>query len=298
MMDLTALLPFATRRRATQAAPRRARAGFRPGLDPLEGRLVLSHVMPAIAHHHVAAHVHALAAPVGNNIKLPVNLTNVNITSITRDATTGVLNLVGTATGTILGQQFTTPLTGTITPPKNAKSCPVLDLHLGPINLSVLGLNVNTSQICLNINAQKGRGLLGNLLCGGLTNVVKTAATSTTDAATQATSLLNNQQLLNNLNKTLTQAKTHLASFSPAAGTTCPVLNLNLGPVRLNLLGLKVKLDNCANGPVNVNVTATQNGGLLGNLVCGLTGNPTGRTLFRTVNSLLQQITNTPLPTV
>ena len=41
-----------------------------------------------------------------------------------------------------------------------------LNLALGPINLSLLGLNVDTSPICLDITAQQGGGLLGDLLCG------------------------------------------------------------------------------------------------------------------------------------
>jgi hypothetical protein len=51
------------------------------------------------------------------------------------------------------------------------------------------------------------------------------------------------------------------------------VLNLSLGPVNLNLLGLGVSLDNCANGPVTVNITGTDApGNLLGNLVCDVAG--------------------------
>lgn len=55
-----------------------------------------------------------------------------------------------------------------------------------------------------------------------------------------------------------------------AAGA-CNILNLSLGPVDLNLLGLTVHLDNCNNGPVTVDVTAQQgSGNLLGNLLCGV----------------------------
>jgi len=297
-MDFTALLPFATRRRDTLPAARRARAGFRPALDALEGRLVLSHAGGMVAAlHHAPAHVQPLARTANQQISLPINISDINITQVTRDATTGALNLVGTVTGTILGKTFTTDLTGTITPAKNAKNCPVLDLHLAPINLSLLGLNVNTSQICLNINAQKNGGLLGNLLCGGLSDVLTSATSGTTDAlntaTTQVNTLFDNSQVINGLNRVLSSPKAKVANFAAAQGSTCPVLDLAVGPVRLNLLGLKVRLDNCANGPVTVNVSATQGGGLLGNLVCGLTGNPTGRALTQQVNSLLQNITNT-----
>jgi hypothetical protein len=54
---------------------------------------------------------------------------------------------------------------------------------------------------------------------------------------------------------------------------TCDVLNLSLGPVNLNLLGLGVNLDNCAGGPVTVSITGTDApGNLLGNLVCDVAG--------------------------
>src|SRR4051812_46944956 len=39
-------------------------------------------------------------------------------------------------------------------------------LHLNAIHLSLLGLNADTSNICLAITAHQGGGLLGDLLCG------------------------------------------------------------------------------------------------------------------------------------
>ncbi|GAC1450149.1 MAG: hypothetical protein NVSMB9_34420 [Isosphaeraceae bacterium] len=59
-------------------------------------------------------------------------------------------------------------------------------------------------------------------------------------------------------------------------GTTadnCPILHLSLQLPDLNLLGLHVRLDNCAGGPVTVDVTAQKGDGmLLGNLLCGVSG--------------------------
>jgi len=57
-----------------------------------------------------------------------------------------------------------------------------------------------------------------------------------------------------------------------AAGV--PILNLSLGPVDLNVLGLGVALDNCADpaGPVTVDVTAFPGQGILGDLLGGLGG--------------------------
>ena len=45
-------------------------------------------------------------------------------------------------------------------------SCPILSLTLGPLHLTVLGLEIDLNQVNLNIVAQPGAGnLLGNLLC-------------------------------------------------------------------------------------------------------------------------------------
>jgi len=87
-------------------------------------------------------------------------------------------------------------------------------------------------------------------------------------SATATLNVLGHQvtQTLNNIPLTLTG--------SPATSpTTCDVLNLTLGPVNLNLLGLNVSLDNCAGGPITVSVTGSDApGNLLGNLVCDVAG--------------------------
>ena len=47
-----------------------------------------------------------------------------------------------------------------------ATTCEILHLDIGPISLDLLGLQVNLSEIVLDITAQSGAGnLLGNLLC-------------------------------------------------------------------------------------------------------------------------------------
>ncbi|QSW97858.1 hypothetical protein [Haloterrigena alkaliphila] len=46
------------------------------------------------------------------------------------------------------------------------QTCDILFLNLGPIDLNLLGLVVNISEITVNVDAQSGGGnLLGNLLC-------------------------------------------------------------------------------------------------------------------------------------
>ena len=61
-------------------------------------------------------------------------------------------------------------------------SCQILHLDLGPLSLNLLGLQINLSEVVLDITAQPGSGnLLGNLLCavaglldnpGGLANLL------------------------------------------------------------------------------------------------------------------------------
>lgn len=80
-------------------------------------------------------------------------------------ATGGTATAVGTLVGTLNGQAVT--LTGVIAAVNvTDPACPILSLHIGAINVDLLGLVITTSPIDLNITAQSGPGnLLGNLLC-------------------------------------------------------------------------------------------------------------------------------------
>jgi hypothetical protein len=73
----------------------------------------------------------------------------------------GVATIAGIATP-ITNQAFTT--SAELVSPNQV--CDILFLDLGPLFLDVLGLQVDLSQIVLDINAAPGPGnLLGNLLC-------------------------------------------------------------------------------------------------------------------------------------
>ena len=76
---------------------------------------------------------------------------------------TGVLTgVVTTAAG------VTTSIARTISLPVAVgdTTCEILHLDLGPLNLDLLGLQIDLSRIVLDITAQAGAGnLLGNLLC-------------------------------------------------------------------------------------------------------------------------------------
>ena len=133
-------------------------------------------VLPLAAVAVVAGEQSSSAAPKGSNSTTAlVNAVTtaggfvgtVNVASV--QLVNGVLNAVGTITGTVLGptgavvssisQTFTAPL-------QVSGSCQILNLVLGPLHLDVLGLVIDLNQVVLNITAVAGAGnLLGNLLC-------------------------------------------------------------------------------------------------------------------------------------
>lgn len=168
-------------------------------------------------------------------------------------------------------------------------ACPILDLSLGPIDLNLLGLRVLTSPICLQITAEQGGGLLGDLLCA-VANLLQSGV-SLPDILAQLQSAGTLNQFLNGLTSVLNQVFDRITANSNLAGATCSVLSLAVGPLDLDLLGLVVELDDCANGPVTVDITALQGGGLLGDLLCGLAGNPVNNPGNTAVQALLYRIT-------
>jgi hypothetical protein len=197
----------------------------------------------------------------------------------TLNVVNGQLLASGVATATVRGKMFTAPFTNVpvnvaLAPDQTAATpgCPILDLQLAPINLDLLGLVVQTSPICLTVTANPAGGLLGNLLCSvanllsqGLSLDQVLGTLNSTQLASLTTGLTD---LLNAALQNLLQAT--LVGISPGqAPGQCSVLDLALGPLNLNLLGLNVVLDNCSNGPVIVTITA-QHGELLGNLLCSL----------------------------
>jgi len=251
--------------------------------EELEGRQMMSAtaalippdlIAPALAEHKALKHLNAAAT----TSVLPITITNLAVQGN---------DLL--ATGTIGGRTFTTPVTlgladdaAAATGDAAALAAPAVDLlhlTLGPIHLDLLGLKVDTSKICLEIDAQPGPGnLLGNLLAGVanlLNGGLPLGGILGGLSNQQLTQLLGG--LTNLLNQVLGQvtAPTSLAGVTQQAATAAApavnILHLSLGPVDLDLLGLLVSLDNCANGPVTVDITAQPGpGNLLGNLLGGL----------------------------
>jgi len=229
----------------------------RPSLEGLEDRVVPAGlpINPGLAPGLFAPITHQ-----AQNSVIPITIS-------------GITNQAGqlVAQGLVGVNPFTAPITLSNAANSTATT-PILDLHIDPIHLSLLGLNVDTSAICVNISAQSGPGnLLGNLL----TNVshLLDQGTSLGDILGGLTTTQLNQltggltSILNGVFGRLTSPSA-LSTPTAAAGTTTDILHLSLGPINLNLLGLQVSVDNCNNGPVTLDVSATSgSGNLLGNLL-------------------------------
>ncbi len=86
------------------------------------------------------------------------------------------------------------------------------------------------------------------------------------------------------------------AGAAQSSQLVCRILTLTLGPLDLNLLGLRVQLNQ-----VNLRITAIPGGGLLGDLLCGLANllNPPaliGNNLAAVLNALLALVPTNPAP--
>lgn len=94
-----------------------------------------------------------------------------NITNFALDTATNTVTATGKLTGNVTDaagrilRSVTSFVSAIVDMSRTSGSCPILHLVLGPINLDLLGLVVTTNQIVVDITAQAGGGLLGDLLC-------------------------------------------------------------------------------------------------------------------------------------
>jgi hypothetical protein len=298
-MSMTSLLRsfWGAKRQPRPAGPRVNSRNFRPALEGLEDRCVMS---AATLTPPQAAFGPAVVGPLAPHAPHPASVLPLHFTGVT------VQNGQLVAHGLLGVNPFTAPLTVTASPGSTSPSAaadpstPILNLHLGPIDLNLLGLEVKTSEICLSITANSGPGnLLGNLLTdvAGLLNSGSSLGNILGGLTGARTSTLTNG-LTSLLNRVAGRLTSPTAVGTPAAptATTTNILHLSLGPLNLNLLGLEVNLDDCHNGPVTVDINAISGpGNLLGNLLTGvahLLDNPLGtaavdRLLTRAADDLL-----------
>lgn len=283
-----------TYRRRSESRPdrtsRSTRARF--ALESLEERTVLSAIAGVAGMSAAVAevarpdhHAHAAAAThPKTKAHSPMTITGLVINDVAE--TGGQLLANATLNGTIKGHAISLPLVipVSLTPaastsstsgsasPTSSPTTQVLDLSLGAVNLSLLGLNVHLGSTCnlgdtqpitVTITANPSGGVLGSLLSG------------VANSLNGGTSLTGLGSTLDQLESGLTQVLNGVlgglnSSNTAATGTTMKapagqheVLDLDLNPINLNLLGLTVQTSN-----ICLNVTAsTGPGNLLGDIL-------------------------------
>jgi hypothetical protein len=141
-----------------------------------------------------------------------------------------------------------------------ANHCRILLLTLDRLDLTLLGVNVHLDRVRLSVTGRRSGGILGSLFCS-----LANARLRTTKAA-----------VVSSLNHSLRQKPMHPIDFAVTAHAaqapttpTCSILDLVLGPLHLDLLGLVVDLNQ-----VHLTITGNPAGGLLGRLLCGLANAP------------------------
>jgi hypothetical protein len=206
------------------------------------------------------------------------HLVAIGQTIATYQTTQGAYSTVKPFAANVLRVHRARTLSSAHGPQAATRICDVLNLTLGPLHLNLLGLIVDLNRVVLTIRADSNGGLLGSLLCGlaGGSGLTPTTGLATTAArltkAAKSSGLATGPPLV-----TLPLQTASISTQQAAA--VCTVLDLTLGPLDLNLLGLLVHLGGGATGtdPLHLTITADPAGGLLGSLLCSLAGGlPTG----------------------
>jgi hypothetical protein len=162
---------------------------------------------------------------------------------------------------------------------RRGRRCDVITLRLAPLTLELLGVQVKTSHISLDVYARKGR-VLGDLFCA-----LSHAKVRFPRVARALNSRLDGRSL-----RVFSASESLAASAAQAQPQSCQVLKLILGPLHLDLLGLVVDLyGKTHNDPVIVTINAQPDKGLLGQLLCGLAGGG-GVTNLAGLQSLLSSL--------
>jgi hypothetical protein len=138
-----------------------------------------------------------------------------------------------------------------------AETCQVLNLRLDKLSLALLGLHVDLDKVVLTVTANSNGGALGSLFCDLAHTKVKVLQ-STAKRLTQSARA-------SGLATTGLGFSVPLRGGATTATGTCPVLDLVLGPLDLQLLGLNATLNQ-----VHLSITADASGGVLGSLFCQL----------------------------
>jgi hypothetical protein len=175
------------------------------------------------------------------------------------------LNASGVITGTLKSgsqvKEDSAPVRFSVTAAQSGRRCNILTLNLQQLHLVLLGARVDTSAINLELYARRGR-ILGNLFC---------AVTHARIRLPRAAAAMNRKLDGRSLRVMAAHTTAQAAQAPPQA--TCQVLDVVLGPLHLDLLGLNVDLyGKTKSDPVEITITAQPGQGLLGDVLCSLAG--------------------------
>jgi len=152
--------------------------------------------------------------------------------------------------------------------------CPILTLDLQQLDLNLLGLVVHADRVFLTLKADSEGGLLGKLLCGlSSSGKLTQQATRLNWTAKKSGLAVSGTGFTVAVPSTEGAGSASTGGAGPSAVTPlaiCPVLELTLGPLDADLLGLLVHLDQ-----VHLTITADSEGGILGSLFCSVAGGGT-----------------------
>lgn len=205
----------------------------------------------------------SLSADAGDG-KLLGNLLNTASNLIELQAAADALNeVLGTTVGLLNESDLGIALGSGSFDTREEATTEVLQLHVAPVELDVLGALVNTSPIDVRITAQSGEGLI-------LGNIVYDLSNLFNDLPGQELNIDTLNQKLNELLGLVDNA----VGLIPAANvptvepTEGQVLSLTVPALDLNLLGLQLETS-----PITVNANAEEaDGNLLGNVLTSLLG--------------------------
>ena len=184
--------------------------------------------------------------------------------------------LTSRVTGGGGNQAAKTPVTFAVA--AQAGRCHVLTLNLKDLQLTLLGLNVDLSEVNLRIFAVRrgpDSGILGRLFCALSRSTLRLGSAGSAADARRAVRALNTRLEDHPMRAFRASAVLNSPDASTAQAGSCQVLKLVLGPLDLNLLGLVVQLYGPSKtSPVTLTITATPGGGVLGDLFCSVSGGP------------------------
>jgi hypothetical protein len=151
--------------------------------------------------------------------------------------------------------------------------CPVLTLQIDQLSLDLLGLHVDLSKVVLTITANASEGVLGKLFCQVANANLATGNTATA----KLNRVVAHRGGLSTKGVGFGVPARAMQAIGPGP---CPIVDLLLGPLHLDLLGLIVDLNQ-----VHLQITAAPDGGILGSLLCQLTGGPSTSTTTTTTTT-------------